>query len=89
MSGADDDRLLHDIVKAIEAHISDQIRWHIERGSTGNKDQLFDIAVRMEAEKLEKRAVVFDEEGKDEAAEVIRELKDILPAILSDLRQRI
>ena len=89
MSGADDDRLLDEIVKTVEARISDQIRWHIQRGSTGNKYQLFDIAVDMEAEKLERQAIACDEKGKDEAAEMIRALKDILPAILRDFRQRI
>ena len=89
MSEANNDTLWDEIVGTIEAHISDQIRWHVEHGSTGNKHQLFDIALRMEAEKLENRAAAADDKGQHEVAEMLRALKDILPEILRDLRERI
>ena len=89
MTELEDDRFWDKIVIAIETRIRDQIRWHIERGSTGSKTQLFEIALRMEAENLERRARNCDEEGRDVVAIMLRALKRGLPELMSDLRHRL
>ena len=89
MTDLEDDVFWGQLVKLIEDRIKDQIRWHIQRGSTGDKQQLFDIALRMEEEKLEKRASSYEDKGQDELARPFRILKDALPELLSDLRHRL
>lgn len=89
MTDLEDDKLWDEIVKAIETRITEQIHWHVQHGSIGDKNQLFEISLRMEAENLERRARNCDEEGQDVVAIMLRALKEALPEILKNLRDRI
>ena len=89
MTEQEDDVFWDQLVKLIEDRIKDQISWHIQRGSTGDTNQLFDIALHMEEEKLEQRASAYEDKGQDELARPFRALKDALPELLNDLRHRL